>query len=49
MKFGDDHLGQLKVYFVDNAKIKEVHLGQKDLHLNKKSKSRLELSFSLKL
>ena len=49
MKFGHDHLGKLKVYFVDNAKIKEVHLGQKDLHLNKKSKSRLELSFSLKL
>lgn len=41
-------MGQLEVYFVDNANIKEVHLGQKDLHLNKKGKSRLELSFSLR-
>ena len=40
MKFADEHLGQLKVHFVDNAKIKVVHLGQKDLHLNKKSKSK---------
>ena len=43
------HLGQLKVDFIDNVNIKEVHLGKKGLHLNKKGKNRLELNFLQKL
>ena len=31
-------LGQLEVDFIDNVNIKEVHLGKKGLHLNKKGK-----------
>ena len=31
----DKHLGQ----FTDNASIKEIHIGKKGLHLNKKSKN----------
>ena len=42
-------LGQLEVDFIDNVNIKEVHLGKKDLHLNKKGKNRLELIFLQKL
>ena len=30
------HLGQLEVDFIDNVNIKEVHVGKKGLHLNKK-------------
>ena len=43
------HLVQLKVDFIDNVNIKEVHLGKKGLHLNKKDKNKLELSFLQKL
>ena len=42
-------LGQLEVDFIDNVNIKEVHLGKKGLHLNKKGKNRLELNFLQKL
>ena len=42
-------LGQLEVDFIDNVNIKEVHLGKKGLHLNKKGKNRLELNFLHKL
>ena len=31
-------MGQLEVDFIDNVNIKEVHLGKKGLHLNKKGK-----------
>ena len=30
------HLEQLEVDFIDNVNIKELHLGKKGLHLNKK-------------
>ena len=43
------HLVQLKVDFIDNVNSKEVHLGKKGLHLNKKGKNKLELSFLQKL
>ena len=42
-------LGQLEVDFIDNVNIKEVHLGKKGLHLNKKGKNRIELNFLQKL
>ena len=42
-------LGQLEVDFIDNLNIKEVHLGKKVRHLNKKGKNRLELNFLQKL
>ena len=42
-------LGQLEVDFIDNVNIKEVHLGKKGLHLNKKGKNRLEFNFLQKL
>ena len=42
-------LGQLEVDFIGNVNIKEVHLGKKGLHLNKKGKNRLELNFLQKL
>ena len=42
-------LGQLEVDFIDNVNIKEVHLGKKVRHLNKKGKNRLELNFLQKL
>ena len=42
-------MGQLEVDFIDNVNIKEVHLGKKGLHLNKKGKNRLELNFLQKL
>ena len=32
----DKLLGQLEVDFIHNLNIKEVHLGKKGLHLNKK-------------
>ena len=32
-------LRQLEVDFIDNVNIKEVHLGEKGLHLNKKGKN----------
>ena len=35
----DKHLGQLEVGFTDNANIKEIQIGKKGLHLNKKSKN----------
>ena len=35
-------LEQLEAYFFDNANIREVHLGKKDLHLNKNGKDRLK-------
>ena len=44
----DKHLRQLEVNFIDNANIKEIHIGKKGLHLNKKSKKRLELNFFYK-
>ena len=42
-------LRQLEVDFIDNVNIKEVRLGEKGLHLNKKRKNRLELNFLQKL
>ena len=42
-------LGQLEIDFIDNVNIKEVHLGENGLHLNKKGKNRLELNFLQKL
>ena len=42
-------LGQLEVDFIDNVNIKEVHLGKKGVHLNKKGKKRLEMNFLQKL
>ena len=42
-------LGQLEVDFIDNVNIKEVLLGKKGLHLNKKDKNRFELNFLQKL
>ena len=42
-------LGQLEVGFIDNVNIKEVHLGKRGLHVNKKGKNRLELNFLQKL
>ena len=42
-------LRQLQLDFTDNATIKEVHLGNKDLHLNKYGSNRLELKFLQKL
>ena len=42
-------LRQLEVEFSDNVNIKEVHLGKKGLHLNRKGKNRLELNFLQKL
>ena len=42
-------LGQLETDFVNNVNIKEVHLGKKGLHLNKKAKNKLELNFLQKL
>ena len=36
------NLKQLKVDFIDNVSIREVHLGQKGLHYNKKGKNKLE-------
>ena len=36
---------QLEVDFINYVNIKEVHLGRKGLHLNKKGKDRLELNF----
>ena len=43
-------LGQLEVVdFINNVNIKEVHLGNKGLHLNKKGEQRLELNFLQKL
>ena len=41
--------GQLEVDCIDNVNIKEVQLGKKGLHLNKKGKIGVELKFSLKL
>ena len=43
------HLGQLEVDFIDNMNIKELHLGKKSLHLNKKGKNRFELKSLQKL
>ena len=43
------NLGQLEVDFIDNVNIKEVHLGEKEQHLNKKGKNRLELNFLQRL
>ena len=42
-------LRQLEVDFIDNVNIKEVHLGEKGLHLNKKGKNGVELNFLQKL
>ena len=42
-------LRQLEVDFIDNVNIKEVHLGENGLHLNKKGKNRVELNFLQKL
>ena len=39
----------MEIDFIDYVNIKEVHLGKKGLHLNKKGKNRLELNFLLKL
>ena len=43
------HLGQFKVDFSDNLNTEEVHLGKKDLNLNKEGKNRLDLSYFLKI
>ena len=42
-------MGQLEVDSVNNVNIKEVHLGNKGLHLHKKGEKRLELNFLQKL
>ena len=39
----------MEVDFIDNVNIKEVHLGKKAVHLNKKGKKRLEMNFLQKL
>ena len=42
-------MGQLEADFIDNVNIKEVQVGKKVLHLNKKGKNKLELNFFKKL
>ena len=39
------HLFRLKLDYTDNSNIYQTHLGNKDFHLNQKSKERLALNF----